>query len=135
MRIKRIEQILISVLLGISLFVSPLAACVCSHHEQDQTEQTSCHEHEARADEPAAENESPSLSGYAECICVDALPQLTAKSETLKIKRTAAVLTTEPGGPSVELVAVQTTTSFSTASKGAPEPFFVAKPSRAPPIR
>jgi hypothetical protein len=83
----------------ISLFVSSISACACSHHPENvETEASSAHRHaettptEHHHDAELNEN-AQSLAPTDECCCLEPSPKVFAKSETLKIeKQSLAVL-------------------------------------------
>lgn len=94
MDMKRTKKIAACFLIILSLFVSSVAVCVCSHHaESRETGSVSCHEHEqAKAETVSAATNNAGLDSGDECGCISPAPRAFSKSETLKIEKQAAAL-------------------------------------------
>lgn len=93
-----LKQFVISLSALLSLFVSSVSACACSHHQaKPETESPSCHAHPAKSesgrnhDADAPETIRNSLS-EAGCVCFQIAPKAFAKSETTKFKKYAAAV-------------------------------------------
>jgi hypothetical protein len=93
MKSVRLKQFGLAFCLVVSLFVSSVSACTCSHHpEKVEIEVSSCRQHsetiqtgqhhKANLDENAQ-----SLVSQDECCCIEPAPKVVAKSETLKIEK------------------------------------------------
>lgn len=87
---QRIRQLFIGILAVLSLSVSSVAACACSHHVQDPQPERSCHttvpqEHH---DDDAVQT-SPSFEEG--CVCVQKAIKLSVKSEGFKLKKQLSV--------------------------------------------
>ena len=88
---KRTKQIAVGLFVILSLFVSSVSACVCSHHaEKIETESVSCHEH--AEPQPESAEKGTKLNPSAECGCILPAPRVFSKSETIKIEKQAAAL-------------------------------------------
>ena len=108
MKSVRLKQYGLAICLVVSLFVSAVSACTCSHHPQrietNASDTSSCHQHseEAAADtsvkteqQQSADSNEPARSVVPqdECCCIQPAPKVFAKSENLKIeKQTLAIL-------------------------------------------
>ena len=86
-RTKQLQRLLISLAAVLSLSASPVAACMCSHHESEQeVPKRSCHgpanpEHHQKA-------EIGNSSSFTEtCVCVPSATKLSVKSEGFKLKK------------------------------------------------
>lgn len=87
--IKKSKQIAVGLLIVLSLFVSSVAACVCSHHtEKAETEVSSCH---GNSETTSVEKVSE-LDSNDECFCIQPAPRVFSKSEKIKFEKQAAVL-------------------------------------------
>lgn len=95
MKSERLKQFGLAFCLVVSLFVSSVSACTCSHHpEKIETEVSSCHGHSETS--PAEQNQKVDLDKNAQslvsqdvCCCAEPSPKVVAKSETLKIEKQA----------------------------------------------
>ncbi|MEP6900788.1 MAG: hypothetical protein ABJA66_03500 [Actinomycetota bacterium] len=93
---QRWRQFSASFLIVLSLFVSSVSACVCSHHHTEKVEikTSSCHEHSGNKQNQNA-NSSETLETFDsddKCCCVESAPKIFSKSETIKIEKQTAVL-------------------------------------------
>ncbi len=93
MKSEKIKQFSVSILIVLSLFVSSISACCCSHHtEKAETETPSCHGkmHEAEQSNQAVQaNDADSFKIPCEC-SLESAPKGFAKSENLKIEKQTA---------------------------------------------
>lgn len=95
--IKKSKQIAVGFLIVLSLFVSAVAACVCSHHaEKAETQISSCHEHSATTQATNSLEKGSQLDSNDECFCVQPAPRVFSKSETIKFEKQAAVSPLSP---------------------------------------
>lgn len=129
---SRIRQLLIGILAVLSLSVSSVAACACSHHGTDPEPQKTCH-----SPAPKKHENHGSLAttpSYNEsCICIQPAIKLSAKAEGFKLKKQVSAFSngleltrarfysvgaaTDPAYP----VAIQATQfASSTSSRGPP---------------
>ena len=128
----RIRPYFIGVLAILSLFVSPLAACACSHHEAPKAE-TSCHKHSEPQASPETGESSIKLSSRESCVCAQISPKELAKSENVKLRKH------EIARSSVLLSLETIFTPDLNIAAGAADPLTASstvrryKPSRAPP--
>jgi len=145
MRMRELKQFSLILGLMLSLVVSSLGACVCSHHqEQAKTETPSCHSHAAEdaanhaeqtndADS-SAETINTMLSEGDACCCAESAPKVVTKSETVKPEKKTVALPTA-AAPVTVVFAVQTVP----AQNYLPKPlyltdsFYNLSPGRAPP--
>ena len=88
----RIQQLVIGTLAVLSLSVSSVAACMCSHHEPSkQTETRSCHGPAKTHHDKATDQ--PKHSSFGEnCNCVPRSANLSVKSEGFKLKKHVAAI-------------------------------------------
>ena len=88
---KRIKQVLVGIITVLSLSVSAVASCACSHHQPAEKPKASCHgpsHHEES-------NAKSSLPGIEEsCNCFQATPQRSVKGESFKLKKHAIAVNT-----------------------------------------
>lgn len=95
MKSEKIKQFSVSILIVLSLFVSSISACCCSHHEKKaEIETPSCHgkTHEAEKQNDAVEtNDADFFNVPCECSSEFA-PKVFAKSENVKIEKQTAKL-------------------------------------------
>lgn len=89
---RRIQQITIGIVAMLSLSVSSVAACMCSHHKQSApTETRSCHGRAKQHHETS--RTGPEHSSFSEnCTCVPPSNNLSVKSEGFKLKKHAAAV-------------------------------------------
>lgn len=102
MKNKMIKQFSISILTVLSLFVSSVAACACTHHQfKTETDAPSCHQaaHESENKNSSGKNEVQTLDQIAfdtSCVCfVPSTAKAFGKSETIKIQKQAAFFASE----------------------------------------
>jgi hypothetical protein len=89
---RRIQQIAIGILAMLSLSVSSVAACMCSHHEQSAPLETrSCHG-PTKAHHKTNKTESKHSSFSENCTCVPPSTNLSVKSEGFKLKKHPAAI-------------------------------------------
>jgi len=132
--IKKSKQITVGFLIVLSLLVSSIAACVCSHHaEKVETKVSSCHDHAEAKQETASPEKVSQFDSNDECNCIQPAPRIFAKSETIKFEKQAAVLPLSP----VEIKAVSQIVSDSGVYFEKPfylsDSFYNLKSPRAPP--
>lgn len=91
----RIRQLLIGILAVLSLSVSSVAACACSHHVDGPQPERSCH---AAIPQKHHDNEAARTAPSFEesCVCLQKAIKLSVKSEGFKLKKHPAVFA---GGP------------------------------------
>ena len=130
---KKTKQIAGGFLIILSLFVSSVAACVCSHHaEKVEAEVSSCHEHSEPA--PAAPTgQVRQIDSNDDCGCIRPAPRVFSKSETIKIEKQAAVLTFSLAGTKAVLTAVSVENFFFEKPFYLSDSFYNSKSPRAPP--
>ena len=84
---RRTTQIAGGILFLLSLFVSSVSACACSHHESPEpAEQADCHSHSSAAEpkeKPSEDLIKPAISPGA-CCCIQSAPEAITKSEKIK---------------------------------------------------
>jgi hypothetical protein len=91
--VKKTKRIAVGFLIVLSLFVSSVAACVCSHHaEKVETEVSSCHEHSEAAQETASPEKVSELDSNDDCHCIQPAPRVFSKSETIKFEKQTTIL-------------------------------------------
>ncbi|HEX8367188.1 MAG TPA: hypothetical protein VF604_01355 [Pyrinomonadaceae bacterium] len=139
MQSLKLKQFAVSLLAVVSLFVSAVSACTCSHHQAKQeTESPSCHEHPAKtvrnhADD-APETTETTIS-EAGCVCFQTAPKAFAKSETVKFEKHATAISplTPPAAvisiPPIAAVKIDFTKPFYLSDS-----FYNISPGRAPPV-
>jgi hypothetical protein len=93
MKSVKLKQFGLAFCLLVSLFVSSVSACTCSHHpEKVETEVSSCHQHsengQTEQHHDADSNEkAQSLVSQDECCCIEPAPKVVAKVENIKIEK------------------------------------------------
>ena len=100
MKSVRLKQFGLALSLLVSLFVSSISACTCSHHpEKVETNASSCHEHSEAAETEQTKHHSSDSKESAqsvvpadECCCIEPAPKVYAKSETVKIEKQSAAI-------------------------------------------
>jgi hypothetical protein len=96
MKNRRLRQFSGSFLIVLSLFISSVSACVCSHHHTEKVEinTSSCHEHfDHKQNQDATSSETvQTFDSDTECCCIQSAPRVFSKSETIKIEKQTAVL-------------------------------------------
>jgi hypothetical protein len=137
----RLKQFGISFLVVLSLFVSSISACACSHHqlEKVEAETPSCHQHSEMA---MAENHHQTDSAEifqtviseGGCCCIQPAPKVVSKNESFKLNKSVAALLTEsqieikPISQIVSVAAIDFVTPFYLSDS-----FYNLTPSRGPP--
>ena len=96
MKSEKIKRFSASILVVLSLFVSSISACCCSHHQEKvETEVSSCHvqTHETEEKKDSANvDDKDSINVPCECF-MESAPKVFAKSENVKIEKQTAKLT------------------------------------------
>jgi hypothetical protein len=139
MKNQRLKQFAAGFLVVLSLFVSSVAACGCSHHqEKAETAQPSCHQHSAENQSgemnPSPEN-SATFDANDNCVCAQSAPRVFAKSEIVKIEKQAAAISpriTVSVALTASISAV--VTSYYSKPLYLSDSFYNIKSPRAPPI-
>lgn len=134
---QKLERIAIGLLIVLSLFVSSVAACVCSHHTENapKIEVSSCHSHpEAKKEDGSNEEGFASFDANEDCSCLQPTPRVYAKSETIKIEKQTTALSFS----GVEFKAISVILISENAYYEKPfylsDSFYNLKSPRAPPI-
>ncbi len=149
MKSTRLRQLSLAFCLLVSLFVSSVSACACSHHPENvetvKAESSSCHQHsekETERDVVKAEQQQDIISDenaqsivpIDECCCIQAFPRIVAKSETIKIEKQAlSILPFSTIEPHFVLQIVTVESDFITPFY-LTDSFYNLTPGRAPPI-
>ena len=93
----KFQRYTIGILAVLSLFVSSVAACACSHHEGEVQPEQSCHSTAGHHSKPKT---APTGHHVSEsCVCMLSATKLSAKAEGFKLKKHTAGSST---GTSVE---------------------------------
>lgn len=138
MKNVRLKQFGLALCLALSLLISPVSACACSHHhpENAESEISSHHQHSEAAvhhHDSEADNAAQSVTSQDECCCLETAPKVSAKSENIKIeKQKSAMLSLAP----VEITFVSQTISVESAFTRKfylTDSFYNLTPGRAPP--
>lgn len=88
---RKIRQLTIGLLAMLSLSVSSVASCMCSHHEPGKKAETRLCHGPAKAHHETAPDSSEKHSRFSEsCTCVPLSTNLSVKSEGFKLKKHAA---------------------------------------------
>lgn len=119
----------------LSLFVSSIAACGCSHHqERAETAAPSCHRHSGEMNQSA--ETSATIDSDENCVCVQSAPRVLAKSGIVKIEKQAAATVSPNVAVLIELTVQVTTVKTSDYSKPfyLSDSFYNIKSPRAPPV-
>ena len=141
MKNQRLKQIGLSLCVVLSLLISSVAACACSHHQEFEIVKTSCHEHSEMTmtmDVPPQTEQAEAIQNtFTEnlnCSCVQSAPKVFSKSELAKIEKQAA-----KNAPVIE-IEFQTIQSIAKSAKADfSKPFYLSdsfynlKSPRAPP--
>jgi hypothetical protein len=139
MKSVRLKQFGLALCLTLSLFVSSISACTCSHHpEKVEVEAPSCHQHSETAkteqhhDSDSNEN-AQSLAPQDECCCLEPTPKVVAKAENIKIeKQKLATVSLAPIEIAVVSQIVSVKSEF-TRKFYLTDSFYNLTPGRAPP--
>ena len=87
---RRIKQLTIGLLAILSLSVSSVAACMCSHHEPSEKAETrSCHGPAKSHHAPTADTPEKHSRFSESCTCLPLSTDLSVKSEGFKLKKHA----------------------------------------------
>jgi hypothetical protein len=140
MKNQRIKQISLSLCFVLSLLVSSVSACVCTHHQEFESVKTSCHEHpemqmtEMSPDSDDAQISQNNFSERINCSCFQPAPKVFSNAEIHKVEKQAArnFLVIEFEFEAIPQIAAAAKTDFS-------KPFYLSdsfyniKSPRAPP--
>jgi len=140
---RRSSQVLAGILAALSLCVSSVAACACTHHHpaavQVETEQSSCHgpAHQAgaasRQETPDEADERNGIDSSCECF-MQAAPRASIKNENLKVGKQAMARTvTDPETVIVQVGASYVSNGFYSPEIFVSDPYYNLTPGRAPP--
>lgn len=149
MKTGRLKQFGISFLIVLSLLVSSISACACTHHHPEKAEQekveteiVSCHgtSHEAKPENHHQTVETPETVQTSiserECCVIQPAPQAVSKSENFKLEKQQPALLPKSA---IEIKAVPQLVSVKTIEFEAPfylsDSFYNISPSRGPPSR
>ena len=141
MKNQRLKQFTVSLLVVLSLFVSSVSACTCSH-EPETSEISHCqpppqHSHDAQAESHHDENLPESVSVLVspnQCCGIQSTPRASAVTKNNKIDKQALIVSPSPP---IEFVSVSQIVSIKTV--GFVTPFYLSDsfhnltPGRAPP--
>ena len=132
----KLKQFCLVFLATLSLFVSSVSACACSHHQQahaEETETHSCHSAESEHSAESVEGDNICVS-QTDCFCFQHLPEVFAKAETVNVeKQSAELLQSSPVENSIiTAVAAAKTVDFESPFYLS-ESFYNLSPGRAPP--
>ena len=135
---RRIRQILIGILAVMSMSVTSIAACACTHHGQKAEPETkSCHSAPSGdAGHHKAEPNEEQLYGTAideSCVCMSPAVDSSVKAETFKFKMQP---TSPPSKIDIELPALRSSLTPSRSirfSEFRPQHFDRATSTRGPP--
>ena len=135
MKSVKFNQFVLSLLVVLSLFVSSVAACACSHHlEKSAAEPPSCHEHSATAATEKKSETAQTTVSTTDCVCFQTAPKIIVKTENLKVdKHIAAISAVKPN----EIAFIgQTISARIDFSKPLflSDSFYNLSPGRAPPV-
>lgn len=141
MKNQRLKQLAASLSVVLSLFVSSVSACTCSHESQT-SEVSHCepppqHSHGAQAETHHDENLpefTSALSSPSQCCGIQTTPRVSAVTKNIEIEKEA--LTASPA-TAIEFVRVSQSVSIKTVGFAAPfylsDSFHNLTPGRAPP--
>jgi hypothetical protein len=129
---RRLQIFSISLLAALSVFLSPVAACVCAHHTEQEAE-VSHHSHVSETAEHPENAGTAELAPGDECVCVAPAVKLRAKSESVKVKKQAPAAAVLPGVSEIVLHANVVHEGSATASLLLPEPYYIFRSTRGPP--
>jgi len=133
---KNLVLIAIGLPIALSLFVSSVAACICSHHTPTtpKREFSACHGHSETKQRDDSGEKSAKLDANDDCNCLQPTPRVFSKSETIKIEKQAVALPVS----GVEFTAVCAVSTFENAYYEKPfylsDSFYNLKSPRAPPV-
>lgn len=137
MSISRAKKYFVSLLAVMSLFVSAVSACACSHHIEPQKTELSCHSssHEMPAETTASE---PSDSFDTDCNCLarPPVPAIVAKTDDKRPGIEKQIVEFEFALPQFverEIVSFEPETFFAESSSLYKQDLLSSLPSRAPP--
>jgi hypothetical protein len=86
---KRIRQLLIGILAVLSMSVSSVAACACSHHDEAPKEKLSCHS-KPKPPHRKSHHASTKPAAGEGCDCAQLAPRASVKAEGFKLKKHAS---------------------------------------------
>jgi len=140
MNSAQLKQFTVSFLVVLSLFVSSVSACTCSHHQEKvEVDVSACHQHspEAKAEQHPGTNVSEEIQtviSETECCCVQPAPKVVAKSESVKIGKQILVSAGENKSVSeLVLERVHSPSNFHSSQLPITDSFYNLTPGRAPP--
>ena len=136
---KRLQQFAIGLLTVLSLLISSVEGCTCSHHEADGTPEPASHQHHSEMSEAAESHDShvedtnACLASDADCVCAVPASKFVAKPAGIKLKKQVSTISIKTSIPFV--VVPQTDTSRAVFVKPfyLSDSFFNLPPNRGPP--
>ena len=90
---KRLQQFAIGLLTVLSLLISSVEGCTCSHHEADGTSEPASHHRHSEMSEAAESHDShvedanACLASDADCVCAVPASKFVAKPAGIKLKK------------------------------------------------
>ncbi len=134
---QRLRQFSGSFLIVLALFVSSVAACVCSQHHSEKVEidVSLCHEHSGNKQNQDANSSETvqKLDSNDECCCLQPVPRVFSKSETIKLEKQTAVWTFSRVENKVVSTIVSVEKVYFEKSLNLSDSFYNIKSPRAPP--
>ena len=102
---KRLQQFVIGFLTVLSLLVSSVGGCTCSHHEADGTSEPAFHHHHSEMSEAAESHDShvedtnACLASDADCVCAVTASKFVAKPAGIKLNKQVSTVSLETSIP------------------------------------
>ena len=86
-KMRRIQRVAIGLLAIFSLSASSIAACTCSHHQEDPGPEKSCHGGTVSKKRHKTIPPTTSPSAGESCVCIQPATKLSVKSDPFKFKK------------------------------------------------
>ena len=131
---KRIKQFLVGLLAVLSLSVSSVGACGCTHHEEAPKEEVSCHGKSKSQHEKKNSNDLKTPSAGESCLCVQPAAKASVKVEGFKLKKQPALFTTGVDLEPARFRAVERPVTSLDVIPIAARSFLDSSSSRGPPV-
>ena len=128
----RIQRYAIGILAVLSLFVSSVSACACSHHAAEVQPEQSCHSTSGHHNKPKT---APTGHHVSEsCVCILSANKLSVKAEGFKLKKNQTASVAETGVESARFYSAAPANSTTVDQRSYSSSFYNSAAARGPPL-
>ena len=136
MKFLRAKHLILTTAAMLSLFVSAVSACACTHHETVKVEASSCHSSSHETPPVEASNAAPHFESDCNCFVRTPVPAVVAKKDEKRtaVEEQVAELVDLPTAFAIRFEAADPiTVAFEPPQSNFQQALLSSLPSRAPP--